>query len=104
LQLAKLAKLARGVASIDEALELLSTMGIEVQASPAIDAEHDNLVAQLVGAVHDAERDGGVRGIYRLNANLKGLPVRAIVVVSNPPAEVIEQAAAEAGHAVESSA
>jgi hypothetical protein len=98
MKLANLVKVARNVATTDEALELLSSMGIEVEAT-SIACEHDVMMGELAGAVQQAEIEGGVRGIYRITSNVKGVPIRAIVVVSNPPAEVIERAEADR-HAV----
>jgi hypothetical protein len=82
MNIAKVLKLARGVTTLDEALEVLSVMGIEAEVTP-IPFERAPAVAE-VEALVTALRSGA-RGFYAIEANIKGLPLRAFVVVGKGP-------------------
>lgn len=80
----KLVKMAKGVTTMDEALEVLSLIGVETEIKP-VPLEAVAVTAELEQLVAMARKSG--KGFHLVEANVKGLPLRAFVVVGTPQAK-----------------
>ncbi len=98
MNIAKLVKLARKVETLDEALEVLSLMGIEVETKRLPD-DHLHLADQVSALIQESNVTG-VQGYYRVDATVKGLPLRCLVIVGELPGRMRALPAAAEGVSV----